>query len=48
MASGPANRLPDSKVGTFPLAPMDEAEQKGWVRISMKDDWRTILPELSE
>jgi phosphoglycolate phosphatase-like HAD superfamily hydrolase len=44
-AYGPANDLPATKVGTFPQALMDEAEQKGWVVISMKDDWKTIFPE---
>jgi len=23
---------------------MDEAKKKGWIVISMKDDWKTILP----
>jgi phosphoserine phosphatase len=43
-AYGPANGLPDSKVGTFSQGLMDEAKQKGWVVISMKDDWKTIFP----
>jgi phosphoglycolate phosphatase-like HAD superfamily hydrolase len=47
-AYGPANGLPDSKIGTFPQALMDEAKQKGWVVISMKDDWKTIFPEASK
>jgi phosphoserine phosphatase len=47
-AYGPANGLPDSKVGTFPQELMDEAKQKGWVVISMKDDWKTIFPEASK
>jgi phosphoglycolate phosphatase-like HAD superfamily hydrolase len=44
-AYGPANGLPDTKVGTFTQALMDEAKQRGWVVISMKNDWKTILPE---
>jgi phosphoserine phosphatase len=44
-AYGPANGLPDSKIGTFPQALMDEAKQKGWVVISMKNDWKTMFPE---
>jgi phosphoglycolate phosphatase-like HAD superfamily hydrolase len=44
-AYGPANGLPDTKVGTFPQGLMDEAEQRGWVVISMKNDWKTIFPE---
>jgi phosphoserine phosphatase len=47
-AYGPANGLPDSKVGTFPQALMEEAKQKGWVVISMKDDWRTIFSEATK
>jgi len=44
-AYGPADGLPDTKVGTFPQALMDEAKQKGWVVISMKNDWKTIFPD---
>jgi phosphoglycolate phosphatase-like HAD superfamily hydrolase len=43
-AYGPASGLPDTKVGTFSQELMDEAKQKGWVVISMKDDWKTIFP----
>jgi phosphoglycolate phosphatase-like HAD superfamily hydrolase len=46
-AYGPANGLPATKVGTFPQKLADEAKQKGWVVISMKDDWKTIFPETS-
>ena len=34
----------DSKVGTFSTALMDEANQRGWTVISMKNDWKTIFP----
>jgi haloacid dehalogenase-like hydrolase len=44
-AYGPANGLPDTKVGTFSQALYDEAKMKGWVVISMKDDWKTVFPE---
>jgi phosphoserine phosphatase len=44
-AYGPANGLPDTKVGTFTQELMDEAKQRGWVVISMKNDWKTIFPE---
>jgi phosphoserine phosphatase len=44
-AYGPANGLPDSRVGTFSQALADEAKQKGWVVISMKNDWKTIFAE---
>jgi len=43
-AYGPANGLPDTKVGTFSQALLDEARQKGWVVISMKNDWKSIFP----
>jgi phosphoserine phosphatase len=43
-AYGPANGLPDTKVGTFTQALADEAKAKGWVVISMKNDWKTIFP----
>lgn len=35
----------DSKIGTFSDALMDEAKNKSWVVISMKDDWKTIFPK---
>jgi phosphoserine phosphatase len=47
-AYGPANGLPDSKVGTFPQALADEAKAKGWVVISMKNDWKTIFSEAAK
>ena len=42
-AYGPANRLPDSKVGTFTQALYDEAKKDGWTIISMKNDWKRIF-----
>jgi phosphoglycolate phosphatase-like HAD superfamily hydrolase len=42
-AYGPADNLPDTKVGTFTQALYDEAKNKGWVVISMKDDWRRVF-----
>ncbi|MFO1394114.1 MAG: HAD family hydrolase [Steroidobacteraceae bacterium] len=42
-AYGPASGLPDTHVGTFSQALYDEAKQRGWVVISMKDDWKTIF-----
>jgi len=35
---------PDSKVGTFSNALMEEAAGKGWAVVSMKDDWKVIFP----
>lgn len=42
-AYGPAEGLPDSKVGTFTQALYNEAKQNGWVVISMKKDWKRIF-----
>jgi hypothetical protein len=42
-AYGPAQVLPDTRVGTFPQALYDEANKQGWVVISMKDDWKRIF-----
>ena len=42
-AYGPATGLPDSKIGTLTQALYDEAKQKGWTVISMKDDWKKIF-----
>jgi phosphoglycolate phosphatase-like HAD superfamily hydrolase len=43
-AYGPAQGLPDTKVGTFTQELYDEAKKDGWVVISMKNDWKTIFP----
>ena len=42
-AYGPAQGLPNSRVGTFTQALYDEAKKKGWTVISMKNDWKTIF-----
>jgi phosphoglycolate phosphatase-like HAD superfamily hydrolase len=42
-AYGPAAGLPDSKIGTFTPALYEEAKQKGWTVISMKNDWKRIF-----
>jgi hypothetical protein len=42
-AYGPANGLPDTKIGTFPQSLYDEAKKKGWTVISMKDDWNRLF-----
>ena len=43
-AYGPAQGLPDTKVGTFTQALYDEAKKNGWIVISMKNDWKVIFP----
>jgi phosphoglycolate phosphatase-like HAD superfamily hydrolase len=42
-AYGPALGLPDTKVGRFTQALYDEAKAKGWIVISMKNDWNKIF-----
>jgi phosphoglycolate phosphatase-like HAD superfamily hydrolase len=43
-AYGPAQGLPDTKIGTFTQALYDEAMKRGWVVISMKNDWNRLFP----
>jgi phosphoglycolate phosphatase-like HAD superfamily hydrolase len=43
-AYGPAQGLPETRVGTFTQALYDEARAKGWTVISMRDDWREVFP----
>ena len=40
---GPAQGLPDTKVGTFTTALYEEAKKNGWMVISMKNDWKRIF-----
>lgn len=42
-AYGPAEGLPDTRVGTFTQALFDEAKKNGWTVISMKKDWKRIF-----
>jgi hypothetical protein len=42
-AYGPAQGLPNSKVGTFTPALYDEAKKNDWIVISMKNDWKRIF-----
>jgi hypothetical protein len=42
-AYGPADGLPDTKVGSFPDTLMAEAKKRGWAVISMKNDWKRIF-----
>ncbi|MGH7462939.1 MAG: haloacid dehalogenase-like hydrolase, partial [Longimicrobiales bacterium] len=43
-AYGPAQGLPDTKVGKFTQALYDEANGKGWTVVSMKNDWKEVFP----
>ncbi len=43
-AYGPAQGLPNSKVGTFTQALYDEATKNSWIAVSMKRDWKRIFP----
>lgn len=42
-AYGPANGLPDTKVGTFTPKLYGEAQKSGWIVIRMKKDWKRIF-----
>ena len=42
-AYGPAQGLPDTKVGTFTQELYDEAKRDGWIVVSMKNDWKRIF-----
>ena len=42
-AYGPAQGLPDTRVGTFTQALYDEATKDGWFVVSMKKDWKRIF-----
>jgi len=42
-AYGPAQGLPDTKVGIFTQALYDEAKKDSWTVISMKNDWKRIF-----
>jgi phosphoserine phosphatase len=42
-AYGPAQGLPDTRVGTFTPALYDEAKKKNWTVISMKNDWKKMF-----
>jgi hypothetical protein len=42
-AYGPAQGLPNTKVGTFPQALYNDAVKSGWTVISMKNDWKQIF-----
>jgi phosphoglycolate phosphatase-like HAD superfamily hydrolase len=43
-AYGPAQGLPDTKIGSFSQALYDQAVKQGWTVISMKNDWKRIFP----
>jgi haloacid dehalogenase-like hydrolase len=42
-AYGPAQGLPDSQIGTFSQDLYDLAKKRGWIVISMKNDWKEIF-----
>jgi phosphoglycolate phosphatase-like HAD superfamily hydrolase len=42
-AYGPAEGLPDTKVGTFTQDLYDAAKKDDWIVISMKNDWKRIF-----
>jgi phosphoserine phosphatase len=42
-AYGPAQGLPETKVGTFSQELYDEAKKENWTVISMKNDWKRVF-----
>jgi phosphoglycolate phosphatase-like HAD superfamily hydrolase len=42
-AYGPGGDLPPTNIGTFSDALMADAAARGWIVISMKDDWKSIF-----
>ena len=42
-AYGPAQGLDDTQFGTFPQDLMDEAKEKGWVVVGMRDAWKRVF-----
>jgi phosphoglycolate phosphatase-like HAD superfamily hydrolase len=42
-AYGPAQGLPNTKVGSFTQALYDEAKKRDWIVISMKKDWNRLF-----
>jgi len=42
-AYGPADGLPDSRVGTFTPTLYNEAKKRGWIVIRMKTDWKRVF-----
>jgi len=42
-AYGPAQGLPDTRIGNFPQRLYDQAQKRGWTVISMKNDWKKIF-----
>lgn len=42
-AYGPADGLPETKVGTFSADLMAEAKERNWTVISMKNDWKRVF-----
>jgi hypothetical protein len=43
-AYGPAQGLPDVKLGAFTQSLYDQAKKDAWTVVSMKDDWKAIFP----
>jgi len=42
-AYGPANGLPDVKLGAFTQSLYDQSRNEGWIVVSMKNDWNRIF-----
>jgi phosphoglycolate phosphatase-like HAD superfamily hydrolase len=46
-AYGPAQGLPDTRVGAFTPALYDEAKNQGWTIVSIKNDWKDLFASSS-
>jgi hypothetical protein len=42
-AYGPAQGLPDTKVGRFTQSLYEQAQNNSWIIVSMKNDWKQIF-----
>jgi phosphoglycolate phosphatase-like HAD superfamily hydrolase len=42
-AYGPAQGLPDTKIGAFTQKLYDQGQREGWTVISMKNDWKRVF-----
>jgi hypothetical protein len=42
-AYGPAQGLPDTRIGAFPPALYEQAKKDGWAVVSMKADWKQVF-----
>ena len=46
-AYGPANGLPDVRLGAFTQALYEQTMKDNWTVVSVKGDWKTVFPSES-